>query len=194
MSKKSIEVLALIDRSGSMSSIITEAVNAFNTFIDEQKKLKIDDTVFVTLASFDDRYEIVFDHVNISKLPKLTVDMVQPRGMTSLNDAIGKLVTGSKYPKRPTVLLIQTDGQENSSQEYSTPQIKKLIEEKQKNGWDVNFIGAGLSEFDVQQQAIQRGVLLGKAVSFAASANGMEQMKGYFSNTTASYRNTQSNS
>ena len=186
--KKIVEVLALMDRSGSMSGIIHEAVNAFNTFIDEQKKTNIDDTVIVTLASFDNSYEIVFDRININELPKLTVEQVLPRGMTALNDAIGKLVNGAKHPKRPTVLLIQTDGHENASQEFTTPAIKALIEQKQKDGWDVNFIGAGLSKFEVETQATMRGVLLGKAVAFQANAEGMENLKTYYSNTTATYR------
>lgn len=188
--KKIVEILALMDRSGSMSSIIDEAVNAFNTFIEEQKKINLNDNVFVTLASFDDRYEVVFDRVNINKLPKLTVSMVQPRGMTALNDAIGKLINGAKYPKRPTVLLIQTDGMENASHEFSTAGIKVLIERKQKDGWDVNFIGAGLSEEQVQIDATLRGIKLDKAVSFNASAAGMESLKNYYSVTTTSYRTT----
>jgi hypothetical protein len=186
MAKNKVEILALLDRSGSMYSIIHEAVAAFNTFIEAQKALDTNDKVKVTLACFDDRYELVFDRVDLHNLPELTVAMVQPRGMTGLNDAIGKLVNGAKYPSRDTVLLVQTDGYENASQEYTAKQIKELIEAKETAGWDVNFIGAGIDAFSVSKGL---GFSQLKSLSIDANAEGMQAYGASIAATTTMYRN-----
>lgn len=186
--EKVVEILALMDRSGSMSGIINEAVGSFNEFIKQQKELNDGNVVIVTLASFDDKYETVFDRVLLDKVPELTVDMVIPRGMTALNDAIGKLVNSAQNPERPTVLLIQTDGMENASQEYTTEAIKKLITSKEEAGWDVNFIGAGMDQIAVQNMARERGIQLSKSIAVSADAEGMDNMRAFYASTTTEYR------
>jgi hypothetical protein len=185
MAKNKVEILALLDRSGSMTSIMHEAVGAFNSFIEAQKALDTNDKVKVTLACFDNEYEVVFDRVPLQDVPELTVPMVQPRGMTGLNDAIGKLVNGAKYPSRDTVLLIQTDGYENASNEYTSSQIKELIEAKEAAGWDVNFIGAGIDAFSVSEGL---GFKLNKSLSIEASAEGMQDFGACMAATTTMYR------
>lgn len=190
--KNKVEILALIDRSGSMHSIMKEAVGAFNTFIEEQRKAGLDDKVKVTLAAFDNKYEVVFDRVDIDDLPELTVDQVQPRGMTALNDAIGNLITGAKHPDRDTVLLIQTDGWENASQEFTGAQIKDLVKEREEAGWDVNFIGAGLNDEDVKAMGEGYGFALDKSISVKGSADGMSDFKDHISGTTLNYRSSKS--
>lgn len=183
-----IEILCLLDRSGSMNLIIEEAVGAFNTFIEEQRELSkdLDDKVKVTLASFDNHYEVVFDRVKLDKVPELTVEQVMPRGMTGLNDAIGKLITEAKHPDRDTIVLIQTDGYENASQEFSGEQIKELVAKKESEGWDFTFIGAGLNDEVVKKMAEDRGFM--KSFAVAASADGMDLYKDSISMTTTAYR------
>ena len=186
--EKVVEVLALMDRSGSMSNIITEAVGSFNEFINQQKEINDNNVVLVTLAAFDDKYEVVFDKVLLEKLPELTVDMVKPRGMTALNDAIGKLINSSENSDRPTVLLIQTDGMENASQEYNSSDIKKLIEQKEEAGWDVNFIGAGMDSFEVERMALERGFKLDKTITVSKDASGMDSLRAFYATTVSDYR------
>ena len=183
--KNKVEILALLDRSGSMYHIMPEAVGAFNSFIKAQQELESNDKVKVTLAAFDDRYELIFDRVKLNEMPELTVDMVQPRGLTALNDSIGKLISGAKYPLRDTVLLVQTDGFENASQEYSPNRIKQLIEEKEAAGWDVNFIGAGIDAFSVSEGL---GFSLHKSHTVAANSQGMADFGATMAATTSIYR------
>lgn len=183
--KSKIEILALIDRSGSMSSIMPEAVGAFNSFIQTQKDLDLNDEVTVTLASFDNNYEVVFDRVPLTEVPDLTVEMVRPRGMTALNDAIGKLVNGARYPERDTLLLIQTDGYENSSQEYTSKVIKSLIKEKEAAGWGVNFIGAGVDAFSISNNL---GFTASKSYTVDATTDGMLDLSATMSFNSTTYR------
>jgi len=185
MSKNKIEILALIDRSGSMYNIIEEAVGAFNAFIGEQRELGVDDVVKVTLAAFDDKYEVIYDRVALDKVKELTVSDVRPRGMTALYDSIGKLIMGAKYPTRDTILLIQTDGHENMSKEFNQTAIKAMIKEREAMGWDVNFIGAGI---DAVEEGSKFGISANKAYSVTSDAAGMDMFKTNISCATASYR------
>lgn len=180
------EILVLVDRSGSMMSIIDEAVGAVNSFIEEQRKLDSDDEAFITIASFDDRYEVLFDRIPVEKVPKIEVEQVKPRGMTALNDSIGKLVNSQHHQDHKTVLMIMTDGHENASQEFSTSDIKSLIESKEKSGWDVNFIGAGLRKEEVDFMSKERGFT--KSASFDKSVRGMKEYQTYMNVTTSQYR------
>lgn len=182
--RNKVEILALMDRSGSMGGIMQEAIGAFNNFIKEQRELDVNDKVKVTLAAFDDRYELIFDRVKLEDLPELTNEMVYARGMTALYDSVGKLITEAKYPNRDTVLLIQTDGHENGSREFTNESIRKLIKKKEKAGWDVNFIGAGIDE----KQAMDMGIARHKFVNVAASAVGMNDYASNISSLTACYR------
>ena len=164
-----------------------DAVGAFNSFINAQRDLELLDEVFVTLASFDHEYTVVFDRLPLDEVPELTVSDVRPRGSTSLNDAIGRLVTGSKYPDNDTILLIQTDGYENSSTEFNPSDIKKLIQAKEDLGWDVNFIGAGIDAFSISEGL---GFKFDKSYTVSANSCGMADFSNTISASTTLYRNS----
>lgn len=177
-----IEVICILDRSGSMTHIMDEAVGAFNNFIEDQKKLEGD--VNVTLVAFDDQYEKVFDRVDIHEIPELTREMVRPRGMTAMYDAIGKALSEASQDSK-TIVLIQTDGAENASREHNGAGIKSLIEQYEKQGWDFNFIGAGIDAVTAGQNF---GMKMNKCFNIQASATGMENLRSTMSCATALYR------
>ena len=75
-------------------------------------------------------------------------------------DAIGRTVIeiSQKIEKmnpseRPAhvIVAIVTDGQENSSREFTIAKVKNLIEENQARGWDFVFLGADLGAITVAQ-------------------------------------------
>jgi hypothetical protein len=77
--------------------------------------------------------------------------------MTALLDAVGRAIaeTGERLaampePDRPglVVFVIVTDGQENSSKEYTKPQIKEMVERQQNiYKWQFTFLGANQDAF-----------------------------------------------
>ena len=69
----------LLDRSGSMQSIVEDTVGGFDAFIAEQRKTP--GQCRVTLAQFDDAYEEVYANRPIAEVPPLAM---QPRGTTAL--------------------------------------------------------------------------------------------------------------
>ncbi len=157
----------LLDRSGSMESIRTDTVGGFNAFIGEQRQHPGE--CRVTLAQFDDRYEVVYADRPIAEVPELTL---LPRGNTALLDAIGRLVTdaGARLAALPadqrpgTVIVgIMTDGYENASREWTHPAIKALVQQQTKTyAWDFLYMGA-------DQDAIEVGTSLGVQASRSIS-------------------------
>ncbi len=149
----------LLDRSGSMQSIKTDTEGGFAAFVEEQRTTTGE--CRVTLAQFDDRYEVVLSDVPVADVGPL---VLQPRGSTALLDAIGRLVTDAgaslealPEAKRPgtVVVAIMTDGLENASREWTHPAIKALVEQQTNAyGWQFLYMGA-------DQDAVEVGHSLG---------------------------------
>lgn len=148
------EIVVIMDRSGSMTGIMDEAIGSFNTFIDEQRAQPGEATV--TLAIFDDRYDLLHDSINVKDVPKLTSKECHARGMTALLDAVGDTITNvgaklasTKEKVRPgkVIVLIITDGEENASKRYNAAKIQAMItEQKTKYSWEFLFMVSGGKE------------------------------------------------
>lgn len=179
--KKNVEILCILDRSGSMSNIMEEAVTAFNEFVTQQKELP--GCANLTLVAFDNEYSVVMDKVCLKEVKELKVSDVRPRGMTALNDAIGKAI--NSVNSENVICLIQTDGYENASQEYNGKQVKELIAKKKEEGWDISFIGAGIDAFAAGQNY---GLAADKCLSIDKTKQGMDTYKNFSCNVATSYR------
>lgn len=127
----------LLDRSGSMESCRDDTIEGFNTFVEAQKPLG----GTMTLALFDHEVNVLYENVPIDEVKPLDHDTFVPRGGTALYDALGHVLK-MQLP-RETVVIILTDGEENSSRTYTGPHLKDLIENKQTNdGWSFVYLGA----------------------------------------------------
>jgi hypothetical protein len=181
-------LIFVLDRSGSMGSIQTEAIGGFNAFVEGQKAVPGEATL--SLVIFDNVVETVHDKVTLEEIPVLTNEVFVPRGMTALYDAIG--VTINKYISEgnpsdtKTILAILTDGAENASQEYSGKQVADLVKKAETElGWEVLFLGANI---DVQHVAGNLGIQAGKFAAFAASSKGISDTYAAVNTATAMYR------
>jgi uncharacterized protein YegL len=144
--KNKTELVLVVDRSGSMATIQDDAQGGINSFIKEQKLAKGEATL--TLCQFDTEYEFVEKSTPIQDVKPYKL---MPRGGTALNDAIGRTIneTGQRLAALPeeerpalVIFLVVTDGEENSSREFTGPQIKEMIEhQKNKYNWNFNFLG-----------------------------------------------------
>jgi len=187
------EIVCIIDRSGSMSSIKDDAIGGFNQFIDEQKKIPGEATV--TYTQFDTIYEIIYANKPINEVPELNAKTYVPRGMTALHDAVGRTIdeVGARLEKmskndRPdkVIIAILTDGHENSSKEYSHNRVQEMIKhQKEKYSWEFIYLGASEDAFDV---GISFGLDAKDIFRFAATGQGVRDAYGTMSQTVASYR------
>ena len=146
------DITLVVDRSGSMEQVREDAEGGVNAFIEQQAKEPGD--ALLTLVQFDTEYEFLHKGVPISQVPKYKL---VPRGMTALLDAIGRAIneTGERLakmnePDRPglVVFVVMTDGQENSSKEFSKADIKAMIQRQQDTyKWHFTFLGANQDAF-----------------------------------------------
>ena len=168
---KDIELVMLMDRSGSMSAIQHDMEGAINTYIADQKK-NFPNTK-LTFAQFDVDYEILYFGVKITDVSDIKL---KPRGCTALLDAIGRTINEAKarIEKEKTdpqlLFVIVTDGEENSSTEFTKDVIFKMISDQKANAWDFVFLGANQ---DAIQQGGNIGISAGKCLTYKTSSKGI---------------------
>ena len=134
----------VLDRSGSMWDILNDTIGGFNQFVSSQQ----DDPngeCYLNLYQFDHEYQIVYQNKNIKEVELLNKETFQPRGNTALLDAIGRTISSipnkklennniennnneNDNNKDKIIFVILTDGEENSSKEFSYNTISKMIE------------------------------------------------------------------
>lgn len=153
-----VEILYLIDSSGSMAALRDDVIGGFNSFLKEQQELP--GKANLTLVSFDTTAKIVINRVRLADVKPLTRDNYVTRGGTALLDAIGTTifradggyifdnVSLSTQPyKTKRIMVIVTDGQENASCTYSKAQIQSMIRQRTEEGWDFLYFGANQDSF-----------------------------------------------
>jgi len=107
------------------------------------------------LPQNEDWYTQVFNGL-VKDFDITKISIPEPRGMTDLNDALGKFLNTVKSEAGDkNMLVIMTDGQENSSKEYKVADIKKVIDSLDNEKFEMIWLGA---EFDqVQDQSALYG-------------------------------------
>lgn len=157
MNKNLTDITFLLDRSGSMAMIQDDVVGGIDAFIQEQKK--VDGKANFTLIQFDSSnpQEVVLESKDIKLVEGFTSEQFTPRGGTPLLDALGmcienagKRLAAMREEDRPgTVqMVVFTDGEENSSSQFSFERIKAMVtEQTDKYSWHFLFLGASIDAF-----------------------------------------------
>lgn len=187
------EIICILDRSGSMNSMLTETIEGFNTFISEQQKVK--GKARVTLVQFAHDYEVMYSGVKLKNVPLLDTNTFKPCGMTALLDAIGKTLTEQKARIETekwadkVIVVILTDGHENSSQEFDSTTVKKLTQDAQNGNWSFIYLGANQDAIVVAQKfGIDTNSALNMVSAYAATGDGMHHATRLYSNGVTSLR------
>ena len=146
------DITIIVDRSGSMESIKTDAEGGIRTFVADQQKQPGEATL--SLIQFDTVYEEVYTAKPINDVPDYTL---VPRGGTAYLDALGRAIVmaGERMKAIPegqrpglVVMVVVTDGEENSSKEYTHAKIKEMIQHQQDvYKWQFTFLAAGMDAF-----------------------------------------------
>lgn len=145
-------IVIIADRSGSMREKAPDTEHGLQTLLTELANEPLPTTV--SLYDFDDQYGIVYEWVDINEVPRYKL---MARGSTALNDAVGKTIatTGESLAAMPederpgvVIVIIATDGMENSSQEYTLDQVREMVtHQREVYDWRFMFIGVDIDAF-----------------------------------------------
>ncbi len=174
------EIVSLVDRSGSMQSILDDAIGGFNTFLRSQQAQPGE--AKLSLILFDHEYQVVHQAVDIQQVEPLNQDTYVPRGSTALLDAVGKTIDAvgerlaatleSEKPSQ-VIVSILTDGYENASQTYSKPKVAEMIKHQtEKYNWAFEFQAANMDAFAAAKEL---SIAPDRVVQFEATSEGVRE-------------------
>lgn len=150
-----IELVFILDESGSMRGLEKDTIGGFNSTIDKQKKE--DGECLVSTVCFSNSQRVVHDRVNLRDVKELTEKDYVPCGSTALIDTVASSIKHIKMVHRyirkedrpdKVMFIITTDGMENASHKYSLNETKKMIEECKENGWEFIFLAANIDAYE----------------------------------------------
>jgi len=187
-----VEVVFIMDRSGSMSGLEEDTIGGFNAMLEKQKKES--GNIIWSTVLFDHISEVVHDRVPVDKVKELDSDTYYVRGSTALLDAVGGAIhhigNVHKYARpedRPekTLFVITTDGMENASRRYNYDKVRQMIQrQKEKYGWEFLFLGANM---DAVTEAGKMGIRPERAVRFKCDKQGLRGAYESVAEATARY-------
>ncbi len=173
MAKKLTTVVNFVlDETGSMEIVKQATISGFNEYLTTLRQQP--GKVLLTLTKFNSgKIETLYRAAPIADVKDLDADTYRPSNGTPLYDAVAqtiheteKALTGMKG--KPNVLcIIMTDGEENSSKEYSREKLFALIKAKESEGWTFAYLGANRDAWEVGASI---GVPMASVASYNANA------------------------
>ena len=193
MKKGLTELVFILDKSGSMGGLETDTIGGYNAMLAKQQE--VEGECHITTVLFDNNYELLHDRIDIKAVSPISEKEYQVGGSTALLDAIGRTIhkignaqkhTADDYRAEKVMFVIITDGEENSSREYSAEKIKAQIErQKEKYGWEFVFLGANI---DAIETAGRFGISADRAQNYHSDSEGIELNFRVMSEVVAEYR------
>lgn len=189
MKNQRTELIFILDRSGSMSGLESDTIGGFNAMLEKQKKEAGE--CRITTVLFDSQYELLHDRVDIDKVQPITEKDYFVRGSTALLDAMGKTMHKIERvqqcePSRVLMVII-TDGEENSSREYLLETIKMKVKFLKEKSWEFIFLGANM---DAVTTAGHMGIDPHHAVDYVADSEGTELNFKVMSDAVSNFRSS----
>ena len=177
MKKNLMEIVFILDRSGSMAGLEKDTIGGFNAMLEKQKTQSGE--AIISTVLFDNTCDVIHDRLDIQKVAPITEKEYFVRGCTALLDAVGGAIhhigNVHKYAReedRPekTLFIITTDGMENASRRYSYEKVREMIRrQEEKYGWEFIFLGANI---DAEAEAARFGIRRSQAANYHADSDG----------------------
>lgn len=191
MKKEMTELVFVLDASGSMSPMTKETLEGFNSMIQKQKE--IESTCYVTTVCLSEETSTLHHRLPLWTIPPLTSKDYQPWGCTALLDAMGETICRIQKAEENlaegvthhVLFIIITDGEENASRQFTLPQVRRLVEDRQEAGWEFLFLGANM---DAIAAAGDIGIAAKNAVEYVADEEGTALNYKVMSDVVRDYR------
>ena len=193
MKKGLTELVFILDKSGSMSSIESDTIGGFNSMLKKQKETEGE--CLITTVLFDNEIRLLHDRVNIKAVQPLTARDYCAGGSTALYDAMGEAMhkianahqhTSEEYRPGKVLFVIITDGYENSSREYTGYKIKNILKHhKERDHWKFIYLGANV---DAEVAAADIGIEKEMAQDYVADGAGVKLNMAVVSETVENFR------
>jgi len=154
---QSLQLHFLLDKSGSMQDRVRQVETGYLEFLQHQKEIQTPETpVSVNTVFFSHRVESIVEKKPLQDVAPLEPGQYQPNGSTALYDAMGATLTNIKEEGAPGVkhvVIVLTDGEENSSVRYTSRDVSRLIQDL-KETVEIVYMGSN-------QDAILQGGAMG---------------------------------
>lgn len=220
--KKGLDFIGcVIDKSGSMAKLVNDTVEGYNKFINDQKA-EVTREAKTLLTLFDSNIQVgEIEDIKTCKLMKsggnyrvynndyiATITPVEEEfvlyyadGGTAYFDALGITINkiGNYLDSLPedekpenVIIYIITDGEENSSHEFTGSKVKEMITHQQDvYNWAFIFVGANIDAFDV---AGDLGIAKNLTMNYVANSVGVATAYCSSSRTVSHLRSFNNNS
>ena len=150
--------LIIVDESGSMSIIRKQAFTGMNETLQTVRRMQKkfpDQEQRISLITFDTSHTTWhYDNTPALRTRNLEWKAYRPGGGTPLYDAMGMAISkmNAQVTDEDNVLVtVITDGEENSSVEWTLKMIRTMIEKLKKQHWTFTLIGT--DNLDVESMA-----------------------------------------
>jgi len=191
--EKYVKIINIIDKSGSMQSMLDAAINGFNSFLEDQKS--VEGKAVVSTIMFSGNYKILYENMDIQNCLYFNKENYQPEGSTALYDCLCSVLNKEidnlgnlSLEERPekTLCIILTDGEENSSKKYNREDVKRMITEMREDfKWEFIFLGA---DENASLTAQGMGISSGNSYAFSATSDGLTDAYRGISSSSKVYR------
>lgn len=176
--KKDLELVFVIDKSGSMNHLEDDTIGNFNSVIKSQKESENEGNVYVTTVMFNQDNKKIHDRKDIKNVKDITKKDYRAGGSTALLDAVGNTINdlsnNESVKDHKVLFVIITDGYENCSKEFKKEDVKKLIDKKTKDEkWEFKFFGANIDAFE---EGTKIGIRKDGILNFVATSKGMGEV------------------
>ena len=181
----------VIDRSGSMTPCKNSLIQGYNTFLEEQNNTDSSENLFLTTILFNGSFKIKGDpHTPIDKVEYAKSNEFYCGGRTALYDSVGKAIElleeiqeTNTNPYDKYMIIIMTDGFDNSSKKYSKYDIKSKV--KKHSDWSITFLAANQ---DAKHVGSQMGINESSCADFIPNPLGLTSLSRAISNTVTRFR------
>ena len=138
---KDLDVVILLDESGSMGPYRSEVISTFNEYVNDVR----DTAKTISLYTFDSKgiREKLYKE-DTKNVQSLTEQNYCPDAATPLYDAMGKVINKFRDTKGKVQFVVHTDGAENNSEEFTYKTITAIVDDLTEKGWLFVFLGEGL--------------------------------------------------